>query len=92
MKSVRLEDQEWNYIMGVLGDRPWRESNMILLKIGSQLRPQPFTPRPNGGINAPEGFSFGEDTRTISSRESVEIAQTDSSDSAQQREARSSKR
>jgi hypothetical protein len=40
MSTVNLEDQEWNYVLGVLGDRPWRESNTILMKIGSQLRMQ----------------------------------------------------
>jgi hypothetical protein len=43
MSTVNLEDNEWNYVLGVIGDRPWREANTILLKIGTQLRLQQQT-------------------------------------------------
>jgi len=62
--TVSLEDNEWSYLLGVLGERPWREVNTVLMKIGAQLRMQQpgsvGVPRANGGFNAaaddePEG-------------------------------------
>jgi hypothetical protein len=40
MAAVNLEDNEWSYVLGVLGERPWREANAVLMKIGTQLRMQ----------------------------------------------------
>jgi hypothetical protein len=47
MSTVSLEDNEWNYVLGVLGDRPWRETNSVLMKIGTQLRMQQQQAVPN---------------------------------------------
>ena len=75
MSTADLNEQEWNYILGVLGERPWREANGVLMKIGSQLRMQqqqansPFMPRPNGGEYAGEQKQrFGEHPAAASRR------------------------
>lgn len=40
MPTVDLTMQEWNQIMGILGDVPWRISNPLLMRIGAQLQHQ----------------------------------------------------
>lgn len=40
MPTVDLTEQEWNQVMGVLGEAPWRISNPLLMRIGGQLRQQ----------------------------------------------------
>jgi hypothetical protein len=37
---VKLEYNEWQYIMGILAERPWKESNTVLMKLGNQVRTQ----------------------------------------------------
>lgn len=40
MQVVALTEQEWNQVLSVLGDGPWRVVNPLLMKIGGQLREQ----------------------------------------------------
>jgi hypothetical protein len=40
MPVVDLSDQEWNQVMGILGEAPWRVSNPLLMRIGGQLQRQ----------------------------------------------------
>ena len=80
MSGVNLEDVEWNYIMTVLSERPWKESNTLLLKIGSQLRIQ---------RDASQGLSQQPHPRAYPPRLPPEITPANSGHSAEQREARS---
>lgn len=38
MPSVSLDDQEWQQVMAMIAERPWREANPLLMKIGRQLQ------------------------------------------------------
>ena len=40
MPTVDLTEQEWNQVMGILGEVPWRISNPLLMRIGGQLKQQ----------------------------------------------------
>lgn len=40
MPTVELNDSDWQFILATLADRPWREVNMLVMKIGSQLQAQ----------------------------------------------------
>jgi hypothetical protein len=44
MSVVDLTDQEWNQVMAILGEAPWRVSNPLLMRLGEQLRRQQQTP------------------------------------------------
>ena len=39
-KPVSLSDQEWQAIINILGDAPWKVAHPLLMKIGGQLREQ----------------------------------------------------
>jgi hypothetical protein len=70
MAVVNLEDQEWNFVLGILADKcSWRESNSIIMKIGSQLRmqqdakeqkqrEQQYPQTASRGISTPTGNSY----------------------------------
>ena len=55
MARVDLTDQEWQQVMTLLADGPWRVSNPLLMKIGAQLQaqastsPQPVNVKPGNG-------------------------------------------
>jgi hypothetical protein len=40
MAMVTLEDQEWQQVLALLSDAPWRVANPLLMKIGQQLQAQ----------------------------------------------------
>ena len=40
MAIVELSDQEWNQVINILGDAPWKISNPLLMRIGGQLQRQ----------------------------------------------------
>lgn len=40
MQNIVLTEQEWNQVMALLACAPWRDVNMLLMKIGGQLRAQ----------------------------------------------------
>lgn len=44
MPFVELEDKEWQQVLGLLAEAPWRIVNPLLMKIGAQLQPQPPSP------------------------------------------------
>ena len=44
--SVELEEQEWQQVMVLLANGPWREANPLLMKIGAQLQAR----RPGTGV------------------------------------------
>jgi hypothetical protein len=37
---VDLENDEWQQVIGILSQAPWRVANPLLMKIGEQLRVQ----------------------------------------------------
>lgn len=57
MQVVALTQEEWNQVLTVLGDAPWRVANPLLMKIGGQLREQAaILNRPPGQVaGAPQG-------------------------------------
>jgi hypothetical protein len=83
--SVNLEDNEWNYVLSVLGDKPWREVNMLVLKIGSQLQAARRE-------HASTGLSEQSYPRANPSRLPPEITPANSRHSPEQRETRQSAR
>lgn len=40
MASVVLSDQQWQQVLGLLSEAPWRIANPLLMEIGNQLRVQ----------------------------------------------------
>lgn len=40
MAHVELNDQEWQQVLGILGEAPWKIAHPLLMKIGNQLRTQ----------------------------------------------------
>ena len=38
MSYMNLERAEWNYLLNLLGDRPWKEVNALIMKMGAQLQ------------------------------------------------------
>ena len=40
MAKVELKDDEWQQVLGIISDAPWRIANPLLMKIGEQLRQQ----------------------------------------------------
>jgi hypothetical protein len=39
-RTVRMEIEEWQRVLGVLAQAPWGTVNPLILKIGEQLRVQ----------------------------------------------------
>ena len=37
---VFLSNQEWQQVMAILGDAPWKYAHPLLMKMGEQLRQQ----------------------------------------------------
>jgi hypothetical protein len=44
MPSVELTDQEWQQMINILADRPFREVHVLVAKIGQQLQGQQPAP------------------------------------------------
>lgn len=44
--TVNLDQNEWNAVLALLSQAPWRDANPLIMRIGDQLRMQ--TPKPNG--------------------------------------------
>lgn len=44
--QVELNYQEWQQVLGLLSEGPWRIANPLLMKIGEQLRVQPADQEP----------------------------------------------
>jgi hypothetical protein len=82
MANVNLEDNEWSYVLGVLGERPWREANAVLMKIGTQLRMQQNQAR---NPDAAPRFSEQSYQRTVSPRFEATITPADRGNSFEQR-------
>lgn len=40
MPTVELNEQDWQQVMAVLGDAPWKIAHPLLMKIGGQLQRQ----------------------------------------------------
>jgi hypothetical protein len=40
MPSVDLSDQEWNSVMAIIGEAPWKVAHPLLMRIGQQLQAQ----------------------------------------------------
>lgn len=38
--NVELEKREWDYVLAVLGDRPWKEVAGLMMKVGGQMQRQ----------------------------------------------------
>jgi hypothetical protein len=38
MPVVNLSDTEWQQVMALISNAPWRDANALLLKIGAQLQ------------------------------------------------------
>ena len=49
MATINLSDGEWQQILNILGDVPWRISNPLLMKIGEQLQRQQQPASGNSG-------------------------------------------
>ena len=39
MPAVNLTDQEWQQVLTLISEAPWRIANPLLMRIGNQLRP-----------------------------------------------------
>jgi hypothetical protein len=39
-QTVALDPEEWQQVMGLIAEAPWRLANPLLMKIGEQLRVQ----------------------------------------------------
>lgn len=52
MQSVVLTEQEWQQVLALLANAPWRDANPLLLKIGGQLRMQQL-PNPPADVQQP---------------------------------------
>jgi hypothetical protein len=48
MMQVDLDHHEWQQVLGLISEGPWRVANPLLMKIGEQLRLQPTPPPPQG--------------------------------------------
>ena len=48
-RTVRLELEEWQRVLGVLAQAPWATANPLIMKIGEQLRMQEPAPAPARG-------------------------------------------
>ena len=51
--AITLEAQQWNIVLGALGEAPWRLSNPVIQKIVEQVQTQqppaaPLVAKPNG--------------------------------------------
>lgn len=48
MPTINLEDAEYNYVMAVLGKRPWDEVHALIAKMLQQVRQEqtPYIERP----------------------------------------------
>lgn len=54
--EIRLTQDEWNRVLGILSQAPWNQANPLIMAIGGQLQAANSVeaPRPNGfDIDAP---------------------------------------
>jgi hypothetical protein len=51
-RTVRLELEEWQRVLGVLAQAPWATANPLIMKIGEQLRMQEPAPARGNGVDA----------------------------------------
>jgi hypothetical protein len=40
MAVVELDEQEWQQVMNLIADAPWKVANPLLMKLGEQLQRQ----------------------------------------------------
>jgi hypothetical protein len=40
MPVVEMEQEEWQAVLNIIANAPWRDANPLLMKIGDQLRAQ----------------------------------------------------
>lgn len=52
MMIVDLSHAEWQQVMALLANAPWRDANPLLMKIGAQLQAQPQPLNPQQGNRA----------------------------------------
>lgn len=43
MQRVELTAEEWQQVLGIISEAPWRVANPLLMRIGEQLRVQQST-------------------------------------------------
>ena len=48
-RTVHLDIEEWQRVLGVLAQAPWATANPLIMKIGEQLRAQEPAPQPARG-------------------------------------------
>lgn len=46
MPSIDLSEQEWNQVMAIIGDAPWKIAHPLLMRMGQQLQAQRQPPVP----------------------------------------------
>lgn len=51
-KTVQLTDQEIQYVVNVLAERPYKESAQLITKIVRQVSEAPKAPANDDGVNA----------------------------------------
>ena len=55
IQRVDLDEQEWQQVLGLISEAPWRVANPLLMKIGQQLmsqtRGEAQSAPPGGGIH-----------------------------------------
>lgn len=56
MPTVDLPDQDWNQVMTIIGEAPWKVAHPLLMRIGQQLQAQKQPPPhpPPGPISFPK--------------------------------------
>lgn len=85
--NLDLTKTEYDYLLALLAERPWKESHLLIMKMGAQGQAQA---RGNG--DAVAGIGERSDSRAPSPRIAAEVAPPDHSDSVQQRSPRPAKR
>lgn len=53
MPSVELTEQEWQQLMALLAEAPWRVANPLLMRIGQQLNAQTTPKQPAPRADGP---------------------------------------
>lgn len=53
--SITLEAQQWNIVLGALGEAPWRIADPVIRAIAQQTQPQAATPEPEAIAAKPNG-------------------------------------
>lgn len=87
MPTIDVTKPEYDYLLALLGKRPWEEVHWLIMKIGHQGQAQE---RGNG--DAATRVGERPDSGTLSPRIAAEVAPPDRRDSDEQRAPRPSRR